>query len=66
MSRPARHDELKETFSGVDSDVLWDLYMADIVYVDPSDWGRVEIPDNIAMFRFIMKRMFPAESHSDE
>lgn len=65
MSRPARLDELKERFHDVDSDVLWDLMMAEIVTADQG-WGRLEISNNVQMFAFIMRRLFPAKEESDE
>lgn len=63
--RSAGLDELKEKFYGVDTDVLWDLMMADIVSSEQG-WSRLEITDNVAMFGFIMRRLFPATVESDD
>jgi len=64
MRREARPEELKEIFRDVDSDVLWDLYMAGIVTYAPFEGPAIDHP--VEMFAFIMRRLFPAVEDSDE
>jgi hypothetical protein len=59
-----QREEMERYFSGVDSDVLDDLRWSGIVTYDWDSGMKIEDP--VRMFAFIMKRAFPAESHSDE
>jgi len=57
MSRPARLDEIKQFFCDVDSDILWDIYMADICHVTDTDAFIVN--DITRMFALILRRTHP-------
>lgn len=57
MARPAQLDEIKEFFKGVDVEVCWDIYMADLCYVDVD---RFYVDDLTRLMAFIMRRVFPA------
>lgn len=58
--RRPQADEVYDAFSGVDKEVLHDLYMADILEVQ--NWGNIVVTDNTSMFKFLMRRMFPEET----
>ena len=64
MSRRPHSDEVRQFFDGVDSDILYEMRWADLVEID--DNGRMQITDNAMMFRFMLRRLFPAESHPDD
>lgn len=64
MARRAHGDEVAQFFDGVDSDVLFEMRMADLVQIN--DNGGMDIPDTTMMFRFMLRRLFPAESHFDD
>lgn len=58
MSRRPHSDEMRDFFNGVDSDILFEMRWADLVEIN--DIGSMEITDNTLMFRFILRRLFPA------
>jgi hypothetical protein len=55
---------MKRIFDGVDEDVLDDLRWADLVTYDFFEGAK--ITDTVGMFRFIMRRAFPAKEKTDE
>lgn len=63
--RPALRSEIEERFTGIDSDVITDLWYADLCFVDRDTFAFV-IDDVARVFAFLLRRTHPHIGHPDD